>query len=148
MSHFIKFCDYPLSQSECLLPGTARPGLEVQNPYTQQPLISLPLNSATTSMVHTVLDETLYLFVATTNGSLLQVSLTKIILIPTSSYTISLQFHIANPTTSTYVRTIRLPLTSVENVTKMVSSDTGEFIFAMTPSSVRQLSILCMFLLR
>ena len=46
------------------------------------------------------------------------------------------QFHIANPTTSTYVRMIRLPLVSVENVTKMVTSDNGEYVFALTPSTV------------
>ena len=46
------------------------------------------------------------------------------------------QFHIANPTTSTYVRTIQLPLMSVENVTKMVTSDNGEYVFALTPSTV------------
>ena len=54
-------------------------------------------------------------------------------------YSLSLslpQFHIANSTTSTYVRTIQLPLVSVENVTKMVTSDNGEYVFALTPSTV------------
>ena len=51
---------------------------------------------------------------------------------------LSLQFHIPNPTTANYVRTVQLPLnvTSLENVTRMVASDDGDYIFAMTPSRV------------
>ena len=68
-------------QSECFLPGTARPGLEIQNPFIQQPIATLPLgNSVTTSMVHTTLDGALFLFAATTNGSLHQVRKNHIIL--------------------------------------------------------------------
>ena len=51
----------------------ARPGLEVPNPYVQEPITTLPVTTVTTSMVDTALDGALYLFAATTNGSLLQV---------------------------------------------------------------------------
>ena len=50
-----------------------------------------------------------------------------------------MQFHIANVTTSDFVRVIQLPLASQENITRMVASDSGEYIFAMTPSRVRPL---------
>ena len=62
-----------LFQGECFLPGTARPGLEVPNPYIQEPITTLPVTTVTTSMVYTTLDGALYLFAATTDGSLLQV---------------------------------------------------------------------------
>ena len=75
LSHFFTYvinCTIP--QSECLLPGTARPGLEVPSPYIQQPLDILPLNSAATAITHATLDGFLFLFAATENGSLVQVS--------------------------------------------------------------------------
>ena len=52
------------------------------------------------------------------------------------------QFHIPNTTTANYVRTVQLPLdvASLENVTKMVASDDGDYIFAMTPSRVSTLN--------
>ena len=62
-----------LSQSECVLPGTARPGLEVVNPYVQSPLGVLPLNSVATAITHTTLDGALFLFAAT-GSELVQVS--------------------------------------------------------------------------
>ena len=46
------------------------------------------------------------------------------------------QFHIPNPTTANYVRTVQFPLASMENITKMVAFDGEDFIFAMTPSRV------------
>ena len=69
----ISLC-YEFSQSECFLPGGARPGLEVPRPLVQEPITTLPVTNVTTSVVHTTLDGALHLFVATTNGSLLQVS--------------------------------------------------------------------------
>lgn len=51
-------------------------------------------------------------------------------------FSLSSQFHISASTSSNYVRTIHLPLASQESITKMVSSDNGEYIFAMTPSRV------------
>ena len=52
---------------------------------------------------------------------------------------ILLQFNIINLTTSDFVRAIQLPLTSQENISRMVASNNGEYIFAMTPSRVRPL---------
>ena len=63
-----------LLQSECILPGTARPGLEVVNPYVQSPLGVLPLNTVATAITHTTLDGALFLFAATTGSELVQVS--------------------------------------------------------------------------
>ena len=129
-------------QGECFLPGTARPGLEVVRPHIQQPLITFHLNnSATTSIVYTTLDGALYLYAATTNGSLLQVSLAKWIfsvMIKHHCY-ISLQFYIVNFTASDFVRAIPLPLISQESIIRMVASNNGEYIFAMTPFRVRSL---------
>ena len=49
-----------------------------------------------------------------------------------------MQFHISNPTNASHVRTVQLPLASLENITRMVASDNGEYIFAMTPSRVSE----------
>ena len=57
------------------MPGTARPGLEVVSPYIQEPLSTLSLNSVVTAITHATLDDTLFLFAATDNGELVQVSL-------------------------------------------------------------------------
>ena len=60
---------------------------------------------------------------------------------PPLSPSLPLQFHIPNPTTANYVRTVQLPLdiASLENVTKMVASNDGNYVFAMTPSRVSTL---------
>ena len=47
-----------------------------------------------------------------------------------------IQFHIFNPTAASRVRIIQLPLVLLENITRMVTSDSGEYIYAMTPSRV------------
>ena len=60
-------------QSECSLPGTARPGLEIVDPHVQQPILSYPLNSVATSITHTTLDGALFMFAATANRTLLEV---------------------------------------------------------------------------
>ena len=75
-------------------------------------------------------------------------SLMLSLLLPPLSLSLSLppslplQFHIPNTTTANYVRTVQLPLdvASLENVTKMVASDNGDYIFAMTPSRVSTLN--------
>ena len=54
----------------------------------------------------------------------------------TTQKILSLQFHISSPTTADHVRTVQLPLASLESVTRMVASDDGDYIFAMTPSRV------------
>ena len=64
-----------MQQSECFLPGTAYPGLEVVNPYIQEPLATLSLNSVATAITHATVDDALFLFAATEGGQLVQVSL-------------------------------------------------------------------------
>ena len=58
------------------------------------------------------------------------------------SPSLPLQFHIPNPMTANFVRTVQLLLdvASLENVTKMVASDGGDYIFAMTPSRVSNIN--------
>ena len=62
-------------QNQCSLPGPLRPGQEVANPLVQEALLerSLPSGEHFTSIVHTTLDNSNFVFAGTNGGNLYQV---------------------------------------------------------------------------
>ena len=62
-------------QNQCSLPGILRPGQEVANPLVQEDLMEQSLSSGEhfTSIAHTTLDSSDFVFAGTNGGNLYQV---------------------------------------------------------------------------